>query len=413
MVLFQFTAVRQGGDVWNGVREAETKHELVEVLRSEGSTALVVEEQGKGSSEPLSNRLSHVLNFKISLFSGAPSIEKILFARNLAAMITAGLPLSRALAVLEKQTRNARMKDVIIGLEESVRQGRLLHDAFADFPKVFSPMFVAMARAGEESGALADSLRTVALQMERSHALTKKVRGAMIYPAIVTIVMIAIGVLMLIYVVPTLSDTFAALGSDLPLPTKIILSISNFLINDAVLIVSVAAVLVGGLVAALRTRVGKRAVDRFVLVLPIVGSIVARMNAARTARTLSSLLSSGVSALTALEITHDVVQNTRFREVIEEAHHLVEKGRPLSEAFVEAENIYPVMFAEMAAVGEETGDASGMLVRVADFYEDEVEQETKDLSTIVEPILMVVIGGCVGFFAIAMIMPIYSLSNSM
>ncbi len=410
MTLFHFTALRQGGETFSGEREAKDKHALVEALRAEGATALSVEEgRDRGGS---TGRSLMTMNVKIPFFSGVPAIEKILFARNLSAMISAGLSLSRALAVLEKQTRNAAMKETIAGIERSVRQGRLLHDAFADYPKVFSTMFVAMTRAGEESGSLPDSLKIVAVQMERSNMLVKKVRGAMIYPTIVFIVMIAIGALMLIFVVPTLSDTFAALGTDLPLPTQIILGLSNFLIANTVLVASAAILFLLMFIGALRTQLGARLFDRVTLSAPIIGPIIAKINAARTARTLSSLLAAGVSALSALEITHDVVQNMQFRPIITHAHELVEKGKPLSAAFVEAEGVYPIMFAEMAAVGEETGDMSGMLGRVADFYEEEVEQETKDLSTVIEPLLMVVIGAAVGFFAIAMIMPIYSLSNS-
>jgi type IV pilus assembly protein PilC len=234
----------------------------------------------------------------------------------------------------------------------------------------------------------------------------------MVYPAIVLTVMLVIGVLMLVYVVPTLARTFASLNATLPLPTQIVISVSAFMSQNLLLVaIGVVAVIVG-LLFARRSRGGKLLIDRAVLMFPVIGDIVRKVNAARTARTLASLLTAGLSAPQALEITEDVVQNSRFRNVIKAARADVEKGKPVSGAFVDAENIYPVMFSEMAAVGEETGDMSGMLLHVADFYEEEVEQQTKDLSTIIEPILMVVIGGGVGFFAVAMIMPIYSLSSA-
>jgi len=430
MALFTFTAVRQDGTKFSGEREADDKHALVEALRAEGATALTADvarsrSHFRASASPTPTgdteiaagaaRRGSIFSAQLSLsfIFGVPNSEKILFARNLSAMITAGLPLSRALTILERQTKNTAMKETITALGEDVRQGHALHDALAAHPKVFSKLFVAMARAGEESGTLAASLQVVATQMDRSYTLTKKVRGAMIYPSVVLCAMVVIGILMLIYVVPTLSSTFASLNTALPLPTQIIIFISDALIAHTVSIAAAAIVLILALVAALRSRIGKLIADRGVLAMPIIGSIIARINAARTARTLSSLLSSGVSALSALEITGQVVQNTRFQPVIAEARESVEKGKPISDAFVRAEHIYPVMFSEMAAVGEETGDLPGMLARVAEFYEDEVEQETKDLSTVIEPLLMLVIGAGVGFFAVAMIMPIYSLSSSM
>ncbi|MDE2213070.1 MAG: type II secretion system F family protein [Patescibacteria group bacterium] len=408
MALYTYTAMRAGEKI-EGTREAPDKHALVEILKQEGATALSIDvSRGRGEK----GKLNFSMNMTIPFLSRVPNSEKILFARNLSAMIAAGLPLSRALAVLEKQTKNVIMKKTIAGVSADVRAGNTFHAALRGHPKVFSPLFVAMAHAGEESGTLSQALQVVATQMERSYTLTKKVRGAMIYPAIVITVMLAIFVLMLIFVVPTLSATFQSLNAQLPLPTQIVLGLSNFIITNTLLVAILIVLVVVGFATALRSAPGKRAFDFALLYMPIIGAIVAKVNAARTARTLSSLLAAGVSALQALEITESVVQNSIFRPIIAHAHELVEKGKPMSEAFVEAEKIYPVMFAEMSAVGEETGDMPGMLARVADFYEEDVEQETKDLSTIVEPILMVVIGAGVGFFAIAMIMPIYSLSNS-
>ncbi len=409
MERFEFTAVRQNGEKFSGTREAESKHALVEALRTEGSTALSVDLARRSGAAPRGWKLS---SLSIPFFSDVPNAEKILFARNLSSMITGGLSIFRALTVLLKQTKNAAMHSTLEAVSDDIRQGHTLSEALSRHPKVFSPIFIAMSRSGEESGTLAQSLTIVAAQMEHSFSLAKKVKGAMIYPAIILTVMIGIGVLMLIYVVPTLSSTFASLNTDLPLPTRIIIGLSDLIIANAAVTTVAVVIVVSAFIAFIRTRVGGELMDRAVLAVPVVGGIVQKVNAARTARTLSSLLAAGVSALNALAITSDVVQNTRFRPIILEARELVEKGKPLSDAFVRAEHIFPVMFSEMMAVGEETGDVPGMLAHVADMYEEEVEQQTKDLSTIIEPVLMVVIGAAVGFFAIAMIMPIYSLSSS-
>lgn len=401
MARFKVVAARADGSAYKGEREAADRQALLAELKAENLTPLSVSE-GKRDS----------LNINFTLFSRVPNAEKILFARNLSAMIEAGLSLARALGVLEKQTKNAAMKKIITGVLGEVTRGSSLHEAFGRYPHVFPKLFVAMSRAGEESGTLGKSLSVVAVQMERSSQLTKKVRGAMIYPAIVITVMIAIFILMLIFVVPTLASTFEDLHTELPAPTQFLINISNLFVTEAIPLAVGAALLIAGLIAAARSRLGKRAIDAALFRFPIIGGIVGKINAARTARTLSSLLSAGVPALTSLEITGDVVGNSVFMPVIKKAGELVEKGKPISEAFTDAEDIYPVMFSEMAAVGEETGDLAAMLARVADFYEGEVEQQTKDLSTVIEPLLMVMIGGGVGFFAIAMIAPIYSLSGS-
>ncbi len=401
MARFKVIAARADASAYKEEREAVDRQTLLAELKAEELTPLSVSELKKRS-----------LNLNITLFSRISNAEKILFARNLSAMVEAGLSLARALGVLEKQTKNAGMKKIITGVLAEVTRGSSLHAAFARYPRVFPKIFVAMSRAGEESGTLGKSLSVVAVQMERSYQLTKKVRGAMIYPAIVIVVMIAIFVLMLIFVVPTLASTFEDLHTELPAPTQFLIDVSNLFVTQAIPLVIAVVLIIAGVTAAARSRVGSHVIDLVLFRFPLIGGIVGKINAARTARTLSSLLSAGVPALTSLEITGDVVGNSVFTPVITRAGELVEKGKPISEAFIEAENIYPVMFSEMAAVGEETGDLAAMLGRVADFYEGEVEQQTKDLSTVIEPLLMVMIGGGVGFFAIAMIAPIYSLSGS-
>lgn len=406
MATFHFTAVREGTqEVFSGNREATDKHALVEALRREGIIALTAD-------TAVARKLSISLNINIPFFTRVGNADKIIFARNLAAMIKAGLPLSRAIGILARQTKSKLLKEAINQVSEGLRQGMPLNAALARHPKIFSPLFIAMARAGEESGTLADALQTAAIQMEKSYSLKKKIRGAMIYPMIVLCVMMGVGVLMLMYVVPQLSATFSSLGSSLPLPTLIVLGVSNFVLGNGALIAAGTVLLITGFIMAMRTERGRDLRDIVLLKIPVIGRIAIKANCARTARTLSALLRAGVSPLVALDITREAVPNVKFRGVITEARQIIEKGKPLSQAFLDAASIYPPMFSEMAAVGEETGDVSGMLGRVADFYEEDVEEETKDISTIIEPILMVVIGAGVGFFAIAMIAPIYSLSSA-
>jgi type IV pilus assembly protein PilC len=327
-------------------------------------------------------------------------------------MLAAGLPLSRALSVLERQNTNAKLQEITKTLRERIAKGEQLNEALAAFPNVFSRLYTSMVRAGEESGGLSEALRVLALQLEQSATLRKKIRGAMIYPSIIIIVMAGIGVLMMIYVMPTITATFLKLGIDLPLTTRILIGASQFFNAYAIEVLIGAVALIGALAYAARTAFGKRIVHFTIIHLPIIGGIAKEVNAARTTRTLSSLLSSGVDVLEALRITKDVLQNVYYQAVLDEAAVKVEKGEPLSGTFVAHENLYPVLVGEMVLVGEETGQIAGMLDQVAVFYENEVSQKTKDLSTVIEPILMVFIGSVVGFFALAMIVPIYSLSDS-
>jgi type IV pilus assembly protein PilC len=269
-----------------------------------------------------------------------------------------------------------------------------------------------MVRSGEEGGGLSDALNSLSTQLERSSNLTKKIKGAMIYPTIVIGVMFIIGILMMIYVMPTITATFIKMGVDLPMTTRILIFVSTFLTEHGLLVLAGAIALVTGVVFLSRTVPGRYAIHFTMIHLPILGTLVKETNSARTARTLSSLLSAGVDVLGAIEITEDVVQNVYFKAVLRGAVKKVEKGSPLSESFIEHSDLYPILVGEMISVGEETGQISKMMSEVAIFYENEIEQKTKDLSTIIEPLLMVVIGAGVGFFALAMIAPIYSISDS-
>ena len=217
---------------------------------------------------------------------------------------------------------------------------------------------------------------------------------------------------MLIYVVPTLTQTFQELGTDLPATTKGVIAVSNFLQTNTILAIGMLVAVVLAFVYGLRTKAGQRAADWLTLRMPVISGLVKETNAARTTRTLSSLLSAGVEMVTSISITREVVQNSFYQAVLLEAEQGVVKGEPLSEPFEKASKLYPPLVAEMVAVGEETGRLSSLLQETAEFYEESVEQQTKDLSTIIEPFLMLFIGAAVGFFAISMIAPIYSLSSA-
>lgn len=404
MARFSYTAEKSDGEVYKGSATARDRFEVYDIVRREGGRIVSLqEEKNRG---PLS------LSYWNAIFSSVPAYEKILFSRNLGSMLGAGLSLARALAVLERQTRNARLSSIISELSAAVRRGETLHSALARFPKVFPPLFVAMVRAGEEGGELPQSLLTISEQMERMYQLKKKIRGAMLYPCIIVIAIIAIGIFMMINVVPTLANTFEEMDAELPASTQAIINVSNFLVEYTLVAIFGMILFVGAIFGAVKTPTGRRVRDFVALHIPIISPIVKEVNAARTSRTLSSLLASGVDVITSLEITRDVVQNSYFKAVIATAKENVAKGEPLSSAFIRAERLYPPFVGEMISVGEETGQLTEMMKKLALYYEDEVDRKTKDMSTIIEPFLMVAIGGAVGFFAVAMISPIYQLSEN-
>lgn len=348
----------------------------------------------------------------MTIGTGVKRVEIIRMAKNISAMLTAGLSLSRALSVIERQSNNKNLKRVAVGLSDSIKKGSSFHEALSQYPKVFSELFVAMTRAGEESGSLSESLSVVALQMERSEELSRKIKGAMIYPAIVITAIVVVGILMLMFVVPTLTKTFTELGVQIPLATRAIVAISNFMVANSLLVLAAIILFVVGGVTFVRSNRGGSIVLAGALYLPVIGELVRETYTARATRTLSSLLSSGVPILDALSITKEVVHANVFAKVVEEAEERVKKGELLSASFVEHTHLYPILMSEMLLVGEETGKVAEMLKQIAEFYEMDVADKTKDLSTIIEPILMLFIGVVVGVFAVSMIAPIYSLSSA-
>lgn len=402
---FLYTSKKSTGEIYKGEKDASDRYELYKLLKSSGEEVLDVQEKGgKG--------FGGKFNLNFSIFkTKIKTHEKITFAQNLGSMITAGLSMTRALSVMERQTKNKELCRVLRSLQDKINEGKTLSDAMKDFKEVFPSLFIAMVSAGEKSGTLAQSLHVVGVQMEKTYALQKRIKGAMMYPGIILSVMVIIAVLMLTYIVPTLMKTFTELNLDLPASTRLVLFTSN-LLRDHGLIVLIVVVLVAVLFRLWTKQTsGKKIIDYAVLKIPVIGMIVKEVNSARTARTLSSLLSSGVDMVESFHITQDILQNVHYKALLARASETIEKGEPISKVFTENEKLYPIFLGEMISVGEETGKIGEMLMGVATFYEEDVDQKTKDMSTIIEPVLMVIIGAAVGFFALSMISPMYSLVN--
>lgn len=401
----KYKAQKADGIFYEGERETADKFALARELKAAGETLIsAFEARARG---PLFSALRLG-----SFMRRIPMHEKIVFIRNLSGMLGSGLSLSRSLTVLERQTRRVRFKQVISDIAARINKGESLSQAFAARASIFPPLVVSMVRAGEESGGLSSSLLAIAEQLDRTYALERKVRGALMYPSVIFFVMVVVGVLMLIFVVPQLTATFKDFNVELPLTTRMVIAFSDFLQAHLTTALLIMTAIVAAVVLAARSVTGKRAIDRVLLHIPVITPLVRETNAARTARTLSSLLAAGVEVVGALQITADVLSNSLHREVLLASRAAIQRGEPMSGAFREREDIFPPFLSEMVAVGEETGKLSSMLRDTGLFFESEVEQKTKDLSIVIEPALMVVVGVIVGFFAVAMISPAYSLMNS-
>lgn len=396
-MLFTYKALQKDGHIIDGEKESENPQELAKALKDEGLVLISTREKNK-------SKLS--ISFSFSTFK---MHEKITFARNLGSMLDAGLALSRAMEVIARQTKNPKTRGIIENINEKVKTGSSFSVALENHPKIFNSLFVSMVKAGEESGNLADSFTNIASQLEKSYLLSKKVKGAMVYPGVILGAMTIVGFFMMTYIVPTLSKTFKELNVELPATTQIIIGLSDFLQNQIIASLIIIGLLITGSIILFKSKFGQKVLDIFVVKAPLFGELVKEINSARTARTLSSLLKAGVPYLQAVQITKGVISNHIYKEILEKAEKRVETGDKISQVFSDNEKLYPAFVGEMVAVGEETGELSEMLLKVAEFYENEVDQKTKNMSTIIEPLLMLIIGIVVGFFAISMISPMYSL----
>ncbi|MCK4918966.1 MAG: type II secretion system F family protein, partial [Candidatus Pacebacteria bacterium] len=339
-------------------------------------------------------------------------VDKMLFARHLRVMLKAGLPFSRSITVLSEQTNNAYFKEVLCSVKEDVQKGNQLADSIAKFPKVFDTLFVNMIRVGETSGNLEEVLDLLYIQLKKEHDLMSRVKGAMTYPAVIIFAMAVVGILMMVFVVPSLLNIFKETGTELPFTTQVIVFISETLQHQGLLLLAMFIAFVVLFFRSIKTKKGKKSFDYFLLHLPTIGKIVAKVNMARFSRTLSSMIGSGTSIVEALEIISDTLGNTYYKESVKDASEEVQKGIALSEIVRKYDKLYFPLMMHMIEVGEETGTLQNTLEQVAEFYEDEVEQITSNMSSIIEPVLMLMIGGAVGFFAVSMIQPMYSVMNN-
>ena len=398
MPRYFYTAKSFKGEGRTGILEAQDEHQLASLLRQEGYILISADLEREKSPTKIWWG-----------FGGVSLVEKMIFTRNLKIMIAAGISLPRALETLASQSKNKKFKRTLINIAEEITRGKSFSDALTGHSDIFSELFISMVKVGEEAGTLEDVLKVLTGQMEREYELKSRIKGAMIYPAVIISAMIGIGILMLIIVIPKLAQTFQELNIELPPTTRFVIFLGNFLAQKWFVVLILALLLAIFLRIILKTKTGKRIVDFLTLKIPIISPLIQKTNSAYAVRTLSSLITSGVPIVRSLEIVSGAVENVYFQEAMAKASKEVRKGAKLSDALRPYQKLYSPTVIQMIQVGEETGETSTILAKLADFYEEEVANATKNLSAVIEPVLMLLIGAAVGFFAISMIQPIYGM----
>ncbi len=348
----------------------------------------------------------------LSRFQKVKAKEKIIFTKNLQIMLKTGLSISDALKTLIIQTDNLRFKRVIAQIHSDIEKGNTFASALKKHKNIFNELFISMIESGELSGSLEESLEYLQLQMKKDSELVAKVRGAMIYPTIVIIAMVGIGIAMMVFVIPKLISIFDELKAELPAPTKILINISDFLTNNGVLSVGIAVAVIVGIKLINKTKLGKSFFHMMFLKAPILGTITHKINVARMARTLSSLIRTDLPIVQSLNITSQTLGNVHYKKAILKTAEDIQKGISVATAMGKYPKLFPPMVIQMLTVGEKSGQIDEVLSEVAHFYEDEIDQTMSDLPQIIEPILILVLGAGVGAMAVAIIMPLYSLSES-
>ncbi|KPJ57515.1 hypothetical protein AMJ49_00035 [Parcubacteria bacterium DG_74_2] len=399
MPRYSYKAISKKGEKESGVLEAKDIHHLTQVLRQKDLILIKAKPEGVAKKK-----------FEISLPSfGVSLTEKLFFTRNLLMMVSAALSLPRAIESLADQIKNEKFKKALYEIREEIQKGKAFSESLSKHSDIFPELYQSMVKIGEESGTLEDVLKTLTSQMEREHDLKSKIKGAMIYPAVVVSAMIGIGILMIVMVVPKLAETFRELNVELPPTTQFVIFLAEFLVHRWYFLILIFIILIFLFRAALKSKGGKRIIDTITLKIPIISPIIKKMNSAYTARTLSSLISAGVPIINSLEITSRTLGNIYYKKALMEGSERVRKGEKLSEVLKPYTSIYPPVLIQMMAVGEETGQTATILTKLADFYEEEVSNATKNLSSLIEPVLILIIGVAIGFFAISMIQPMYSM----
>ncbi|MFN8652349.1 MAG: type II secretion system F family protein [Gemmatimonadales bacterium] len=400
MPTFEYTARNAStGQIMKGTLDVATRDDVLKHIKQQKMIMVNVREQPKQ------------LSFAALKRKGIRTRDIVIFTRQFATMINSGLPLVQSLDILARQTENPSLAEVTKQVVFDVESGHTLADAFSKHPRAFTELYVNMVAAGEAGGILDTILIRLATFLEKSDALIRKVKGAMVYPGVImSVAAIAVAVL-LIFVIPTFQKMFASVGMELPLPTRIVIGMSDFLIGFWWLLI----LMIGGAVFAIRryyaTSDGKLRIDQMLLNAPVLGDLLRKSAVSRFTRTLGTLISSGVSILDGLEITAKTAGNRVIHDAVMESRNSIAGGETIAGP-LEKSKVFPPMVISMIAVGEQTGGLDEMLSKIADFYDEEVDVAVSALLSLMEPMMIVVLGVIVGGMVVAMYLPIFDMMNA-
>ena len=399
--VYDYKAKDNTGASITGAVEAPNDAVAQDTLKERGMTVVALNERKKNT----------LFQSSLGFFNRVPHKDVVLFARQLAVMISATVPIVQALRILVKQTSNITFKIIISEIADEVDGGAKLSASLARYPQAFSDFFIYMVRSGETTGKLDETLNYLADQQEKDYDLESKIKGAMIYPAFIMGAMLVIGILMMIFVIPKLTDALVAGGAKLPLPTVILMTVSRILTNFWWLIIAVGAIAFTLLRLYLRTPKGHRQFDILKFHLPVFGGIFEKIYLVRFSRSFSTLIASGIPVTRSLEIVADVIGNTIYKELTLQTITEVEAGNSIASVLITSK-VVPPMLPQMMIVGEQTGKLDLILDKLSNFYAKELENMVANLVSIIEPLILVVMGGAVTVIVMAVLLPMYNLSNA-
>lgn len=400
MAVFVFKARDRKGRITEDSIESSSRKEAAAILRDQGLQVFTIREiQASRSAFDKFQRIS--------------AVDKALFCRYLSTMMKAGLPLPEAVDILAQETKNRKMHRILRDLQYSLQRGQKMSSVFARYPEVFDQVFLTLTRAGEESGTLEESFAYLANQLLRSYEISQKVKGALIYPAVIISAMLGVGILMVTFVLPRISQVFLRLNIKLPVATRILLETSKFLGKNYIWVFGILGLLVVFLSFLIRLPQVRILILEVSSKFPILARLFNQIDITHFTRTLSTLLKSGVPIVESIKVSIGTFVQAKFRRLGSTFEEEIKKGHSLSEAVAKAEGVFPAIITQSIRAGEKSGSLEVVLEEIADFYEQEMEHTLKGITAVLEPVLMLVIGIAVGALVIAVIAPIYSVIGSL
>lgn len=401
MKSFSYKAKNQSGEEISGTIESLSDKTAARLLQEKGFLVVSLTE----------NRVWDWKNISLGVFTSSVSGREVAtFTSFLATMLSTGLPLSDALENLTAQTNNAYFKEVLRSVIHDIQGGAALSDALGRYPKIFDNLYINLIKAGEASGKMDEILGKLAETLEANLEFRGKITGALLYPAVVTVAMIGVAILMLVAVVPKIAEVYTQFGAELPLPTRILIGLSSFVSSYFIWVMLFVGLVAFGVRTLLKNPTSEYLINNLAFKIPVVGALSAESTITVVCRTLGMLLYSGVAIIESLNIMAKAVPNNYFRSGLTAAAILVEKGLPLSLAIRRDPN-FPPLVSQLLAMGEETGTVDQSLEKIAKYYETITDRKTKTLTTLLEPVLLIVMGGMVGAMAVAVLLPMFNLVN--